>query len=72
MVAVLSPHRTHSSVLAYLAHMVAWWLTAALSTYGLMAVGAPYKVDWSERRPRYWRHEARRGLRECELILRDR
>jgi hypothetical protein len=70
MVAVVSPHRTHDSLVRYVAHLVGWWLMSALGSYGLAAFGSPYRVDWSEHRPRYWRAEARRGLADCERILR--
>jgi hypothetical protein len=51
------------------AHLVLWWLAAALGSYGLSTYGAPYRVDWTEHMPRYWRTEARRGLRDCERTL---
>jgi hypothetical protein len=70
MVALVTPHRTHASILGYVSHLVAWWLVAALSSYGLLLFGAPGQLDWSPGRPRYWRAEARRGLRDCERILR--
>ncbi len=69
MVAVVSPHRTHESLVRYVAHLVLWWLASALSSYGLSSVGVPYRVDWSERMPRHWRAEARRGIRDCECLL---
>ena len=69
MVAVVSPHRTHASLARYVAHLVLWWLAAALGSYGLSTYGAPYRVDWTEHMPRYWRTEARRGLRDCERTL---
>jgi hypothetical protein len=70
MAAVLSPHRTHLNPVAYVAHLVVWWLSTALSSYGLISAGMPCPSDWCERMPRYWRREAKRGLRDCESVLR--
>jgi hypothetical protein len=70
MVAVLSPHRTHTSLARYTGALLIWWLTAAFSTYGSITFGLAAAVDWEPRKPRYWRAEARRGLRDCERVLR--
>jgi hypothetical protein len=69
MVAVVTPHRTHGSLVRYVAHLVAWWLYSGLGGYGLHLYGGPYRVDWREQMPRYWRSEARRCVRECERAL---
>jgi hypothetical protein len=70
MVAVLSPHRTHTSLARYVGALLIWWLSAAFCTYGSITFGLGATVDWSPDKPRYWRAEARRGLRDCERVLR--
>jgi hypothetical protein len=69
MVAVLSPHRTHTSLARYVGALLFWWLGATLCTYGSITFGLAAPTDWSPHKPRYWRAEARRGLRDCERIL---
>jgi hypothetical protein len=69
MVALIGPHRTHDRVLRYLGHLLIWWFSTGLGCYGLAWYGAAHQVDWSQRRPRWWRAEARRGLRDCERVL---
>jgi hypothetical protein len=70
MVAVLSPHRTHTSLGRYVAALLIWWLTSAMSNYGSITFGLAASMDSSPRKPRYWRAEARRGTRDCERLLR--
>jgi hypothetical protein len=70
MVALVGPHRTHASALRYVAHLVLWWLTKALVSYGMVVCGSVTPVDWPPGRPRWWRSEARRGLHDCERLLR--
>ncbi len=71
MVALIGPQRTYGNLVSYLAHLVAWWVTMCLSSYGLTVYGVPCQVDWKAERPRWWRTEARRGLRACEQVLRN-
>jgi hypothetical protein len=70
MVALVGPHRTHDSAVRYVAHLVLWWVTKGLVSYGLMVYGAASAVEWSPDRPLWWRSEARRGLHDCERLLR--
>jgi hypothetical protein len=53
MVAVLSPHRTHTSLARYMGALLIWWLSAAFCMYGSITFGLGTSVDWSPDKPRY-------------------
>jgi hypothetical protein len=61
---------THCGPLRYVVHLVGWMVSTGLATYGSIAFGTPHPTTWAAERPRYWRHEARQGLRACEAYLR--
>ena len=61
---------THCGRLRYAVHLVGWMFTNRLACYGSMVCVSPPPSTWAAERPRYWRHEARQGLRDCEAYLR--
>jgi hypothetical protein len=60
----------HLGPLRYAVHLVGWAITTGLASYGSIVYAAPHPSTWAGERPRYWRREAREGLRACEAYLR--
>jgi hypothetical protein len=61
---------THHGRLRYAVHLIGWMVSTGLANYGSVVYAAPHPSTWARERPRYWRHEARQGLRACEAYLR--
>jgi hypothetical protein len=63
--------RVHDGLFGYTVHLIGWMMTVGLASYGSVSYATPHPVTWVGERPRYWRHEARDGLRACESFLRQ-
>lgn len=69
---VTPPERTcpvHCGRLRYAIDLAGWMFTTGLASYGSVVYIAAPPSTWVRERPRYWRQEAREGLRACEAYL---
>lgn len=53
----------HAGLLRYAVHFAGWVVTTGRASYGSVVYASPHPSTWAGQRPRYWRHEARQGLR---------
>jgi hypothetical protein len=63
--------RVYHGLLRYAVHLAGWVVSTGLAAYGSVVWAAPHPCTYARERPRYWRHEAKAGLRACEAFLRQ-